>query len=70
MSFLHRSSHTDSVHGDWRLDNRAVRDRPQGLLRVLVMLIRTNFPALCGGTDPLSGRYGWCYSDDEKAFIV
>ena len=32
-------------------------DRPQGLLRVLIMLIRTDFPALRGGTGPLSATY-------------
>ena len=48
----------------------AVRDRPQGLLCMLIMLIRTDFPALRGGTVPLSARYGWCLSDVEKAFIV
>ena len=46
-------------HGDLR-QYRAVRDRPQGLLRVLIMLIRTDFPALRGGTVPLSARYGRC----------
>ena len=33
-----------------------VRDRPQGLLRVLIMLIRTDFTALRGGTGPLSAQ--------------
>ena len=42
----------------WSLCFRAVRDHPQGLLRVLVMLIRTDFPALRGGTGLLSARYG------------
>ena len=36
----------------------------------LIMLIRTDFPALRGGIGPLSDRYGQCYSDVEKAFIV
>ena len=44
----------------WGLWYRAVRDRPQGLLRVLFMLIRIDFPALRGGTVPLSARYGLC----------
>ena len=38
----------------WHLRSRAIRDQPQRLLRVLVMLIRADFPALCGGTGPLS----------------
>ena len=41
----------------WGLRYHAVRDRPQGLLRVLIMLISTDFPALRGGTGPLSARY-------------
>ena len=49
---------------------RAVRDRPQGLLRVLIILIMTDFAALHGGTGALSARCGLCYSDVEKAFIV
>ena len=44
----------------WGLWYRAVRDRPQGLLHVLIMPIRTDFPALRGGTVPLSARYGRC----------
>ena len=47
-----------------------VRDRPQGLLRVLTVLLRTNFAALRGGFGALSARYGRRYSDVEKAFIV
>ena len=35
-----------------------VRDRPKELLRVLIILIRTDFAALRGGTGPLSARYG------------
>ena len=41
----------------------------KGRLRVLIMPIRTDFQALRGGTGPLSGRYGRCYSDVENAFI-
>ena len=47
-------------HGYLRLVVRAVRYRPQGLLRALIMLIRTDLPALRGGTVPLSARYGRC----------
>ena len=42
----------------WSFRYRAVRDHPQGLLRVLIMLIWTDFPALRGGTGPLSARHG------------
>ena len=48
----------------------AVRDDPQGLFRVLIMLIMTDFAALRSGTGALSARYGRCYSDVENAFIV
>ena len=49
---------------------RVVCDRPQGLLRVLIMLIMTDFAALRGGSGTLSPGHGRCYSDVEKAFIV
>ena len=45
-------------HGDLRLQYCAVRDRPQGLLRVLIILIRTDFPAL--RSIAMSARYGRC----------
>ena len=41
-----------------------------GLLRVLIMLIMTDFAALRGATGALSARYGRYYSDVERAFIV
>ena len=51
--------------------SHAVRDRPQGLLRELIMLIMSDFAALCGGTGAFSARYArQCYSDVEKALIV
>ena len=36
----------------------AVRERPQVLLRVLIMLIMHDFAALRGGTGALKARYG------------
>ena len=44
----------------WGLRSRAVRSCPQGLLRVLIMPIRTDFPALRGDTVSLSARYRRC----------
>ena len=52
------------ISGVWY---RAVCDCPQGLFRVLIMLIMTGFAALRGGTGALSARYWRCYSDVEKA---
>ena len=54
------------ISGVWY---RAVCDRPQGLLRVLIMLIMTDFTALRGGTGAVSAGHGRCYSDVEKTFI-
>ena len=59
-----------SFHGDFNLWCGAVRDRPEELLSMLIMLIMTDFAGLRGGTGAFNNRYGQCYFNVEKAFIV